>query len=479
MAKKTTSETLKTLMGRALTAPSLLSNAIFTRTELLNQIIDEGGKDLDSSCGYPRSIDPEKYQLMYAREGVAARAVDVWPRETWSVTPEVYETEDPEQVTEFEERWNALEKKFMLMGLLSRADRLSGVGRFGGILFGLDDGKPLNTEVDGFQEEGGGTPHELLYIRTFHEPVLRVSASERDSANPRFGLPLFYNVTFQDDDNGQTISTSVHWHRILHVADNREMSEVFGVPRMQRVYNRLLDLRKVLGGSAEMFWKGGYPGYSLEVSGDDSNVELDVESIRAEFEKFSNDLQRYMALTGITTKSLAPQVADPTGHLEAQMDSIAISLGIPKRVLFGSEQAELASSQDSRTWNRRVAERQTGYITPYLIRPFVRRMNSLGILPWVEEFFIDWPDMNARTDEERAAITKSWAEGLAKYVQGGVDHLIPPEEFLSIFAELPAEQVRQISKALEGYIEEIEKKVEEQLELEKDEEGFGEEETAV
>jgi hypothetical protein len=82
-------------------AKKMVSNALSTRAELINHIIDGGGKNLNKDCGYPESISAEHYSAFYAREGIAARVVDVWPEESWAQTPLIYETEDSDQKTPF------------------------------------------------------------------------------------------------------------------------------------------------------------------------------------------------------------------------------------------------------------------------------------------------------------------------------------------------------------------------------------------
>jgi hypothetical protein len=321
----------------------------------------------------------------------------------------------------------------------------------------LDDGKPLNEPVDGLDENGnpvGKPKHQIIFLRAFQESVVTVSTFNYDTTSPRYGQPLFYNIQFQEGT--ENVSTTVHWSRVIHVADNREMSEVYGVPRMQRVFNRLLDIQKITGGSGEMFWKGGFPGLAFEMNPDQMDVEIDQDSVRKEFENYSNGLQRYLSVVGMTAKSLAPQVADPKGHLEAQMTQIAISLAIPQRVLFGSEQAQLASGQDAKTWNRRLSGRQSKYLTPMLVRPFIQRLIDLGCLPEPKEFLVQWPDLSTLTDSEKAELAKAWAEALSKYVAGNINQLVPPEQFLSIFAGLTQDQITAIMDSAMEYLAKME-----------------------
>src|SRR5690606_7582744 len=213
------------------------------------------------------------------------------------------------------------------------------------------------------------------------ESQVTVAEWESDVTNPRYGQPKYYNINFAPLETSGTSAeptpsiTKVHWSRVLHVADNRETSEIFGTPRQKPVYNRLCDLRKVAGGSAEMFWRGALPGYSFEIDPNTaSDVELDSDALRKEFESFSNGLQRYMALMGVQAKSLAPQVADPESQVRVQIQLICISIGCPMRVFMGTEEGKLAGSQDSKAWNDRIDERRFEYIEPFLIRPLIDRL---------------------------------------------------------------------------------------------------------
>src|SRR4029077_9047423 len=184
---------------------------------------------------------------------------------------------------------------------------------------------------------------QLLFLRAFPESLAKVVRYESDRASPRFGQPLEYLVTV-NDPNLQSLSEigpatgtmSVHWSRAIHVADGLGSSEVFGTPRMQPVLNRLLDLRKLYGGSAEMYWKGAFPGFGFqsppEFGGD---VDVDVASLRETTEAYMNGLQRYLVATGLQIEQLAPQVVDPTPQILTQIEAICIQIGVPKRVFAG------------------------------------------------------------------------------------------------------------------------------------------------
>lgn len=476
-------------MGRAL--ERLVGNAYTSRESLLQKLLDPR-REIATECGYPKEdayISPEFYQQLYDRESVAARVVECFPRETWQTHPEVYESEDPDQATPFEEAladlnetirgersWYAGEGSHCLwMDYLRRADELSGIGHFGIVLLGIDDGQPLGAPAAGVfnsqaqerprfarslrrvvaSEEGAGEvgikvekvplpkptlnellgtdaqyfgytaappegvgaspadsreaqaylgkmaedveakappgPRRLVFLRAFPEHLVQIVQYESNMASPRFGKPVRYLVTLNDPQEEMSgiglpvASIYVHWSRIIHVADTHHTatsSEVFAVPRQRPVLNRILDLRKLYSGSAEMYWRGAFPGLSLEthptLGGD---VDINAASLRSMMSNYMNGLQRYLALSGMSAKSLAPQVVDPGMQVDKQLDAICIKIAIPKRIFLGSERGELSSGQDDSTWNDRKSERQLNYLTPRIIVPFLDRLITIGVLP--------------------------------------------------------------------------------------------------
>jgi len=185
-------------------------------------------------------------------------------------------------------------------------------------------------------------------------------------------------------------------------------------------------------------------------------VAIDYDSVDDEMEKYANSLQRYIALENLHINQLEIQVADPKPHLDAQIRYIAITLGIPFRVFMGSEQAHLASGQDVKTWNKRVSTRQKEYLTPCLLRPFIDRLMDYGVLERTEEYLVEWPDLNAPDNKEKADIAKIETETLASYTSSGVYQIVPPKEFFTHIMKRTPEEVELLDVASLDYIKEIE-----------------------
>ena len=427
----------------------LMRNELTTRSELLTSMLNVG-KDINFSCGYPTFITISDYKLLYDREGLAQRVTNILPKGTWSINPEIKENEDADE-TVFEKEWKDLEKEIQIYSYLQRIDVLSGIGRFGILLLGLSDGLELDQPVV-------GTGLKLLYLRPFDESVVEVLKKETDITNPRFGFPTQYSIQFEDTSQLNTTTSktkTVHWTRILHIADNLEISEVFGVPRMKPVYNRLLDVRKILSGSGEMFWKGAFPGYALEIDKTIKNPTLDSDSIRAEFLKYSTGLQRYIALEGVKAKALEMQVADPGPHLKAQLEYIALTLEIPLRIFLGSEQAKLASTTDKETWNDRLANRQESYAEPRILRLLINMLMLYGVLSTIEEYSVIWADLNLPTEKGKAEVAELRAKAIALYVNSGMAVVMAPKEFFMIIMGFSKEEAEAMDNSAKDLVIEV------------------------
>ncbi len=414
----------------------LLFNAFTMRRELLQRILDEV-RDLDTECGYPATVKASDYQKMFDRDGIGTRVTKLMPEESWNIAPEIIENEDSEE-TEFEKAWKELSEEHRFFHYLLRLDVLSGIGRYGLLLIGINDGKKLNEPVEGIDLKTGkassNLKYKLTYLRPLSETVVIVKTKETDITSLRYGRPVTYAfVTENLDGEASPSELVIHWTRVIHVAENKMTSEIFGTPRMQIVYNYLLDIKKLLGGSAEMLWRGGFPGIAFEVNPERTTALTadEKKDLRAEFENYSNHLQRYLALTGVTAKSLDMQVADPQSHFEIQLKAVGIALGIPYRLFLGAEKAELASSQDVKVWNRRVKHRQMTYCDPEILRPFIDRLIAFGVLPTPEKYVLKWESLDALDPKDQAEVSKSRTEAIAKYVSVGADSLIPPQQFLT------------------------------------------------
>lgn len=456
------------------TVNDLIYNALQSRAQLISRLSDPR-RDIDDECGYPATpgLTARMFKDYYDRESVATRVVEVLPRESWQAEPSIIETVDADEKTAFEIAWEEVAQHLQgsswykaeegnpIWEHLLRGDILSGIGSFGVLLLGIDDGKKLSEPAEGINERGeqagSQSGRKLMYVRAFDESLVQITKYETDKENPRYGQPVEYNLTLYDISSAAAGSPllpsdthTVHWSRVIHLADNLRSSEVIGTSRLRPVFNNVFNVRKLSGGSAEMYWRGAFPGLSIEthpqLGGD---VEINATAMREQMEQYMNGLQRYMALTGMSAKSLAPQVVDPTPQINVQIMLICIRLGIPLRIFMGSERGQLASSQDDRTWNDRLRDRQSKYIVPRIIVPFIDRLIMLGVLPRPESYDVVWPALDTLSETEQAEVAVKRAEAMAKYVGGNVEAIMAPLDFYTRILGMTQEEATAIIEAQE------------------------------
>ena len=402
---------------------------------------------IDLECGYPKFITPIMYRYMYDRDDVARRVTSLYSDECWATDPQVYESQDPETPTEFDTAYQDLCDSIGLKRFLYRIDRLCGVGHYGALLMGIDDGADLEKPIDepellmGKRRSVSTRQRQLLYLRPFDEYLSFIHQYETDVMHPRYGQPKFYNLVFLDmtiDAAGASIGTRlnrrVHWTRVVHVADNLESSLVFGVPRQQPVFNRELDLRKIKGADGEAYYKGAWPGLSFEIDPRfvEDDPDFDKDKFRREIDDYMNGLRRAITTLGVKVNSLAPAIADPTPHVMIQLQAIAAYLGCPMRILMGSEEGRLASSQDKITWNTRLKRKLRTFTEPGLIRNVIDRFIAIGIMPPPEsgKYFVGWDDLNTVADEDKANLCLKETQALSQYVSTGLIHFIEPRDYM-------------------------------------------------
>lgn len=419
-------------------------------------------KDIEGECGHPETIVAEEFRRSFDRDPVGRRVVELMPNESWQVQPTVREDDNPDNQTDFERVWDDLDNNLrggslyqneqgsIVWDYLRRLDVMSGIGHYGVLLLGFDDGADLREPVE------PNANRELLFLRVFDESLAEIARYETDEADVRFGQPSEYTLHFNDTfaetvtSFGMPLTTrQVHWSRVIHVADNLVSSEIFGTPRQRQVWNRLCDLRKLYGGSAEMYWKGAFPGLSIEshpqMGGD---VEFDPDAMRGQMDDYYSELKRYLALSGFSAKSLAPQVVDPSPQIERQLEAISLTLGVPMQILIGALVGELRAATEARVqWHAKIAARQTGHITPRIIVPFVDRLIATGVLPTPSGYSVQWPHMASLSAVEESEIAAKRMQAAMQYVQSGADALVPPMEFLTRIWGLEDEEAEAVIEA--------------------------------
>lgn len=397
-----------------------------------------GNRDLYKALGYPTELSYMDYLGAYNRGGVAEAIINAYPDATWKAFPsirragELLETEEEEG--ELEREWKKLAKRLKLWAYLKRADILAGIGQYSVIYLGVKDGRALDTHV------GKG---KVGYISVYSEENAQVGDLEEDVASPRFGLPKFYLLKTSRTSTGK----KVHWSRCIHVSEGLLEDDIYGTPRLRSVYNRLMDLEKLNGGSAEMFWRGAFPGYGFKADSDAELSPTDETNMTDEIEEFVHSLKRYLRIQGVEVQEFRPQVASPKDHVEVQYMEIAGAKRIPMRILVGSERGELASTTDESNWLERIAERRLLYAEPFILNELIDRLTLIGELPMEDDYEVVWPDLESTNEKAKAEIAQRLTKALTDYARTpGAEIVLPPELFLKIILHMSAKEIAMVKK---------------------------------
>lgn len=371
----------------------------------------DGDRDLYKVLGYPQEIAFADYLGCYRRQDIAKRIVNRPAQDTWRSQATLVDG-DKEKDTPFLTGWQALVEKKGVWRQLSAVDRLAGIGRFGVLLIGFAGGGSLKDPVTNGSMKSW---QDVLYLRAFPEGDVTIESWDRKTDSARFGLPELYSIGM--GDGGQR--EQVHWTRLIHVAED-SFDDVYGTPRLEAVYNRLNDLEKVIGGSAEATWKLMRKGFVLDVKPEYEMDPTAEDKMLEQVEEFEHGLRRFMLTRGVTAQDLGSQVVDPKGLFESLIALIAGTTGIPQRILLGSERGDLASSQDEANWAAIVEARREQFAEPFLLRTFIDRMLLVGVLPQpAAGYAVRWESLFQLTDKEKADIAKILSEALKILLDAG------------------------------------------------------------
>lgn len=396
-------------------------NRILLAKALGQHLAFEGQRDYYESLGYKSDVKVEDYVNRYNRQDIAARVVNLPATDTWKKPPVVSEGDNVE--TAFVKAWIALVDRLRIWSMLRRVDALSGIGQYGILLIGTKDG---NNSTDGNNlanpiKEGSikGGEKGILYLRPFSEEKVEIKTWEDDTGNERYGLPVLYGVELREDRD----PIDIHYTRVLHIAEGKMDTEIYGTPRLKKVFNRLDDLMKVVGGSAEATWLNMRPG-TLLTNQPDYSIPQDKDAKDARLEeirRYAHDPLRFLMMEGMAASQVGrSEIADPTGLFHILVALISAASEIPQRVLLGSARGELAAArEDMKQWAGVIASRQSNYAEPEILKPFIDRLIWYGALPTPANGYDvgtlydlevrRWPSILELSDLEQASIMQKKA----------------------------------------------------------------------
>jgi hypothetical protein len=406
-----------------------------------------GDRDYYEVLGYPETLTLDDLYAKFERDGLAARIVEFPPDETWRDTPTIKDgrDKDAKETTRFAKAWAAFAQARRVYHYCRRVDTLAGIGRYGVLLIGVAGNQALSTPITRLS-----SLDQVIYLRPYGESAAEIYEWEDNPADPRFGQPRAYRINLAEGADALTGTGGkafpaqqviVHHSRVIHVAEGLLENEVYGRPRLQRPYNRLDDILKVVGGSAEATWKLMRKGFVLNIDPELDLTPAAVAALEEQFDEYDHGLRRYLRTRGMDVSDLGSEVVEPRDLFDCIIDLISADTGIPKRILLGSERGELASSQDASSWAGHVASRQLNFAEPNILRPLIDRLIAWGALqrPSSGVYTIEWDPLFEMTDQEKATVADTWAAAAQKAATAIGGPVMTAEEYRGEFTPFAAE----------------------------------------
>lgn len=374
-----------------------------------------GKRDVDAALGYETVVTPEMSRLRYERGGIAAAIMESFPEACWGAGCTIFDEHDAAKESKFEKAVDLETERLDIWNMLLRLDIIAGFGRYGVLLMsrGQDLSKPAS-------------PGHVLHLQPLSEELCKIVEWDENVNSVRYGRPEFYEATLGSKESHRKAHRVHHTH-VIHFAEGNLSDEVYGRPRLERSWNRLNDLDKLVGGGSEAAWKRAHQGLhanadpEMTAGMDEDELKAQMEKVGEQLENYDNSFTRFIKTVGVDLNTLDGGPFNFSINALCVISIVAATEKIPQRILLGSERGALASKQDDDTFNDRVSVRRNRSCT-VVTRQLFQQLIDGGDLPKPKRgrFMVSWPEEQElrETDKIRLANEISLANRNQKAAEG-------------------------------------------------------------
>jgi hypothetical protein len=354
--------------------------------------------DHNKDFGYPDNIEFDACYRRYSRNGMAFAGVEKTILKTWQDNPELWENKDAKETyaeSEIRQKFDDLR----LWQKLAEADRRSMVGGYSGLILRYADDKRFLEPVDTVP----GGLDGLVDVIPAWAGQLTVSSWDTDERSPTYGEPTMFGfnesaVGDNDDRQAKNRSFEVHPDRVLiwskdGTIHNRSM--------LEPGFNNLIDMEKISGAGGEGFWKNAKSAPIMETDASISAADMAkgmgvgvdeiADKMNEQVEDFNKGFDAMLMLQGMKAKTLGVTLPQPAEFFNIPTQMFAASIGIPLKILVGSQSGERASTEDADEWSRTIMARRTNTARP-TIMTLVKKLETVRVLP-EQDWYIYWSDL--------------------------------------------------------------------------------------
>ena len=159
-----------------------------------------------------------------------------------------------------------------------------------------------------------------------HNGQFEVHKREENEDSPNYGDAVLYKTLAFTNPQELNFANHIAPGKLIHASRCVHFKESVGLPygvsRIQKCYNQLLDIVKLSGASAEVYWLGAFSGLAVETDPNATLGEESREAMKEEVKKYFDGLARSLMFEGAKAKLLYPAIVSPKEHFELQITMI-------------------------------------------------------------------------------------------------------------------------------------------------------------
>ena len=382
----------------------------------------DGKRNLNDVYGYPDSLSGTAgYYKMYdmaKREGIANRLTFGTARTCWREGFEIFDSGEEDANEIFADEILKLNKQ-ELVNKIERADILNRIGAFSVLYVGIPDGLDPREPVGRVTGDG----FKSIFFKPFAYDGIEINAWNNDPTSERFGKPELYQVSRMsrgdtEKDMSGTNAIVIHWTRIIHLNEGALDSDVEGMGYLEPIFNRILDLNKACGGSAEAYFRNSKGKIAFEVDKDFTGItsQEDKDRLDSGAKKFTNEAQDHIYAMGSKVTAVNTPHASPLDTVKTLIWEIAGYSGYPIRVLTGEGSGQLAGSEDQLAVNAIISDRQNTVCASWVTRLF-EILAMAGMVEWKDTYQVRFPKQSTVTEMQQVELDDKKAGSLLKIAQ--------------------------------------------------------------
>ncbi|WP_417285056.1 anti-CBASS protein Acb1 family protein [Comamonas sp.] len=374
--------------------------------------------------GYSEQVSFEMLYAAYERGGAGHGAVHRLLDVCWLKLPRIKQP-NSDKKSPWEVKTGKVLRSIRAWSKFKDLDRRNLVGRYAAVIYRVADSKTLDQPLE--------RATKLVDLIPLSENQIKVTKWHADQDAENYGTPAMFQYRQISPPGTETEGrpekwADVHPSRVQILAEGAVGDFYDGVPLLRAGFNRLVDLDKIAGGSGESFLKNSARTivFKYEAGATPQAIPgpdgVETKSVRAAHEEQARALNRStdaaVVMQGGDATTLQTSISDPTGPWTTAANEFAASVRIPFTVLFGQQTGRLASDEDKSDFANRCSSRQEFELTP-MLEEFITRMQAAGLIE-AGDFEIEWPPVNAPTEENKADLLGKMTAAMQQAYQSGL-----------------------------------------------------------